>query len=148
MKRSTKIISAVVLSIGLATGATAYAKYKGGFGDGHSAYMLGYISSELELDASQKQQLELLSSKILAVKTDFKAQSKPMHQEVRQLLSTEKFDQQQALNLLNNKIAVINQQAPEVLIALGNFLDGLNPEQKAEVLAFIDQKHAKHGAKY
>ena len=145
MKRTTKIISAVVLTIGLTTGATAYATYKGGYGEAQAVFMVSYIGSELSLNDSQKQQLEVLSEKLLAVKKTMKAQGDPLHKNIQALINADKFDQQKALTMMNEKMTMINEKAPEVLAAIGDFLDGLNSEQKAEVLQFIEKKHEGHG---
>ena len=103
MKRTTKIISAVVLTIGLATGATAYATYNNGFGAAQAAFMVSYIGSELSLNDSQQKQLEVLSDKIIAVKSTFQAQGKPLHSKLKNMLEADKFDQQQILTMINQK---------------------------------------------
>ncbi len=145
MKRTTKIISAVVLTLGLATGATAYAKYNSGFGEAQAAFMVSYIGSELSLNESQQKQLEVLSDKIIAVKSTFQAQGKPLHSKLKNLLEADKFDQQQILAMINQKTELVNQEAPAILAALADFLDNLNPEQKAEVIQFIEDKKSRHG---
>lgn len=149
MKRSTKIIGAVVLSVSMITGATAFATYKQDFAQARADFMVSYVSDELSLNDSQTKQLELLTQKVMAVKNELKAESKPLHQDIENLIKADKFDQQQALEMLNNKTQMINQAAPEVITAIGNFLDGLSTAQKGEILEFLEKKSNKgHGWKH
>ena len=145
MKRSTKIIGAVVLSISLVTAAGAYATYNHGNGEAHAAFITSYISSELALDDTQQLQLTALSEQVMSLKDQFNAQGQPLHQELEKLLSADTFDQQKALNMISDKTAFINQAAPEVIAAFAGFLDGLNTEQKAEVMEFINDRHQGRG---
>ncbi|MEH6442788.1 MAG: Spy/CpxP family protein refolding chaperone [Oceanospirillaceae bacterium] len=144
MKRSTKIISVIVISISMATGATAYATYKQGYGEAHAAFMTSYVSNKLDLTDSQQIELSALSTKLMALKNNLKPQDKPIAQEITALLSADKLDQQQALAIITDRTALINQAAPEVVAAFANFLDGLNTAQKAEVLEFLEKKQ-QHG---
>jgi len=144
MKRSTKIIGAVVMSISLVTAAGAYATKKG-FGEKRLEFITSYISSELELNDAQQEQLSTLGSTVMSLKQELKAQGQPLHSDIDALLKADKFDQQKALQMVEAKTVFVNQSAPEVIAALGSFLDGLNPEQKAEVLEFLEHKRQGKG---
>jgi len=144
MKRSTKIIGAVVMSISLVTAAGAYATKKG-FGEKRLEFITSYISSELELNDVQQQQLSTLGNTVMSLKQELKAQGQPLHTDIDALLKADKFDQQKALQMIEAKTVYVNQSAPEVIAALGSFLDGLNPEQKAEVLEFLEHKRQGKG---
>ena len=144
MKRSTKIIGAVVMSISLVTAAGAYATKKG-FGEKRLEFITSYISSELELNDAQQEQLSTLGNTVMSLKQELKAQGQPLHSDIDALLKADKFDQQKALQMIEAKTAYVNQSAPEVIAALGNFLDGLNPEQKTEVLEFLEHKRQGKG---
>jgi len=144
MKRSTKIIGAVVMSISLVTAAGAYATKKG-FGEKRLEFITSYISSELELNDVQQQQLSTLGNTVMSLKQELKAQGQPLHTDIDALLKADIFDQQKALQMIEAKTVYVNQSAPEVIAALGSFLDGLNPEQKAEVLEFLEHKRQGKG---
>lgn len=144
MKRSTKIIGAVVMSISLVTAAGAYAT-KQGFGEKRLEFITSYISSELELNDAQQVQLSTLGNTVFALKQELKGQGQPLHSDIDALLKADNFDQQKALQMIEAKTAFVNQSAPEVIAALGNFLDGLNPEQKTEVLEFLEHKRQGKG---
>ena len=146
MKRSSKIISAVVLSVSLVTAAGAYATYGKGYGEAKTSFIVSYISDELELNNQQQVQLEGLATKVMSLKTEFKETATPLKAQVKEMISEETFNQQQALNMINEKTAFINNAAPEVVSAFADFLNGLSDTQKSQVLEFLDKKgnHSRH----
>ncbi len=140
MKRSTKIITTVVLTFGVVGGAIAYGKAKFSDPGARADYMVSYVSEELELNESQDQALNALKEQVLSTRSQMKAETSSVRDEVRGLISADSFDQAKALELLSNKTVAVNATAPDVMLALGNFLDSLNSEQKAEILEFMDHK--------
>ena len=48
-------------------------------------------------------------------------------------MAGEKFDRARALNLIDEKTRVVQVSSPEVITALADFYDSLNPTQQAEV---------------
>lgn len=145
MKRSTKIIAAVVLSIGVVTGAAAFGKHKFGDPAKKAAHVVSYIADELDLDTSQEQALGALKDEMLAAAEIMHKDGEPLKTDIQALMSAETFDQGKALEMITSKTAAINEAAPTLVAALGNFLDGLNADQKAEVLEFMDHKGGRHG---
>ena len=64
----------------------------------------------------------------------------------RALIEADSFDQGKALELINSKTATVNSVAPDLVIALGNFMDSLNAEQKQEIVDFMNSReHGKRG---
>lgn len=144
MKRSTKIITTVVLTLGIASGAAAWGKHRYGDPQKRATHMVNYISDELELDATQEQALSALKDQLLVVRQTMKSELEPAREQARTLINAETFDQAQALELINAKTAAINSVAPETIAAFGNFLDSLNAEQKARVVEFMEHKKRGH----
>lgn len=140
MKRSSKIITVLVLSFGVVGGAVAFGKHKFSDPAVRADYAVGYISEELELDAIQKQNLDALKDQLIVAGASMKNNMSPLHTEVRSMISADTFDQARALEIVNQKTMAMNEFAPELVTALGGFLDSLNTEQKAEIIEFIDHK--------
>lgn len=143
MKRSTKIITATVLTLGVVGGAAAIGKHRFGSPEARIDYMMGYVSEELRLDSGQEQALEVLKDEVLNARTLMKDQMTPMRDEISTLLNADSFNQAAALEMITEQTATINELAPGLVMAFGNFLDGLDAEQKAEVVEFIE-KRAEH----
>ena len=147
MKRTTKIITITILSFGLVSGgAFAYAKHKFDDPSKRADFVVSKITKKLDLDDSQKLALVELKDQLLISKQKVKAESKPIFEEVAALVEADTFDQSAALDMVTTKTAAINESAPALVAALGNFLDGLSPEQKAEVLEIMERKkkHRHH----
>ena len=140
MKRSTKIVTTVLLTVGIAGGAAAVGKKHFKDPDKRADFAVSYIADHLELDATQEQALDVLKDQVMAKRATMKSQMSEGRAEIRELISAETFDQARALELLNAKTSTLNAEAPEVINALGNFLDSLNAEQKAEVLEFMEKR--------
>ncbi len=70
---------------------------------------------------------------------------KPTKQELAALLEADRFDQARALEIINAKTTAINQAAPTVVAAFGNFLDGLDAEQKAEIRKIKERAKDRRG---
>lgn len=148
MKRSTKVITAVVLTFGIAGGAVAYGKAKWGDPEMRAKHVVSYISEELELDAAQSDKLAALKDQVLTTGKQMRSEMKPVRGDLSSLIAAETFDQAKALEMINSKTARINENAPDVIAAMGEFLDSLNADQKAEVLEFMEHKRGRHSWKH
>ncbi|OED38354.1 hypothetical protein AB833_20045 [Chromatiales bacterium (ex Bugula neritina AB1)] len=141
MKKSTKIITAIALTLGITGGAAALGKHSFGNPEKRAHHMMNYVGDELNLDSTQMQSLEILKDQLLNAKKTMQTQMNSVHTEAESLLSAETFDQAKALEMITAKTAAINEAAPEVVTALGNFMDGLNPEQKSQVAELLSERH-------
>ncbi len=148
MKRSTKIITAVALTLGIAGGAAAIGKHQFGDPEKRAAKVAAYIAYELELDETQKQALDVLKTQMMAARQTVKADKSAMKQEALGLINADTFDRAKALDMINSKVLVVNEQAPDMINALGDFLDTLNAEQKAEIAEFVQERRGHHGRKH
>jgi len=148
MKKSTKITTAIVVSAAVIGGGAAYAsKAKRGDHAEHAEYAVGFIAKKLDLDPTQEQALSALKDQLLVARTTMNEQRQTTVDEVRELVSAESFNQAQALELVNSKTASVDALAPEIVGALGNFLDSLDAEQKAEIIDFMESRGERHGRK-
>ncbi len=146
MKRSIKIVTAAVLTAGIAVGAAAYGKHEFEKSDRRAAYMASYVSDELDLDATQEQALIALKDEVLLARKLIHEQMMPAKGEIVELLTADSFDQARALELIHTKTTALIQAAPPVIAALGSFLDGLDAEQKAEIQSFKEHRGGDHGS--
>jgi Spy/CpxP family protein refolding chaperone len=143
MKRSTKIITTVALTVGLVGGAAAIGKKHYGSHEKRAEYMVSYITDELELDSTQSQALDVLKDQMLSARETMKAKS--MRDEAMNLLNAESFDRAAALDMVTAKTAAVNEQAPDLVNAMGDFLDSLSAEQKAEITEIMKERRGHKG---
>lgn len=99
------------------------------------------ITSKLDLNAEQQQKLNVLADKVQAQRTALIGQTTNPRGEMQALIAGEKFDRARALNLLDEKTRVVQVSSPEVINALADFYDSLNPTQQAEVRERMGKRH-------
>jgi len=144
MTRTSKILIAVALSVGLVGGAAAYGKHKFGDSEKRRAHVISHISDELDLNDTQVTNLNILIDQMMTVKSQMRAELGDDIEGMNGMITAEQFDQSKALDMINTKADAIKQNAPGVVAAMGNFLDGLNAEQKAEIAEHIEKKKRRH----
>jgi Spy/CpxP family protein refolding chaperone len=98
------------------------------------------VTKKLDLTAEQQQKLGVLADKLQAQRTAFIGQTTDPRAEVRQLVAGEKFDRARALSLLDEKTRVVQVSSPEVINALADFYDSLNPTQQSEVREMMNKR--------
>jgi len=141
MKKVTKITSAIVISLGIITAGGAYAAKSMDRDHSRKAeFAVGFISDKLDLDTTQEQSLSALKDQVMAAKDVMHDQMGSTRDDVKQMVGADSFDQAKALEMVSTKTATIDSVAPELIGALGNFLDSLNAEQKAEILEFMESR--------
>ena len=129
----------------LVGGLTACGHRLHGFGANMSAEetaqyrgkMIERVSSKLDLNADQKQRLSVLADKLHEQRTALMGQTKDPRAEVKALVAGDKFDRVRAQALVTEKTTVLQSKSPEVIAALADFYDSLNPAQQQKVRDFL-----------
>lgn len=97
------------------------------------------VTSKLDLNADQQQKLGVLADKLQAQRTALAGTTKDPRAEVQALVAGNKFDRARAQALVSEKTAAIGTGSPEVIAALGDFYDSLNPAQQQKVRAMLEK---------
>lgn len=104
------------------------------------------VSDKLDLNAEQKQRLGVLADKLQAQRAALAGQGGNPRDQLRALVAGDKFDRTRAQALVAEKTAAVTAQSPEVIAALGDFYDSLNPAQQQKVRDFMQRRHGwRHG---
>jgi len=108
MKKSTKIASAVVITVGVITAGGAYAAKSMDRDHSQKAdYAVGFIADKLELDTTQEQALSALKDQVLAARSVMHEQMGTARDDVKSLVEADSFDQAKALEMVSTKTASI-----------------------------------------
>lgn len=110
--------------------------------------VLERVGSKLDLNEAQKQKLATLADKLQAQRTAFVGQNANPRAEVQALVAGEKFDRARAQALIDEKLRAVQTGSPEVLTAMADFYDSLNPEQQQKVRGFMQHRRGwmgRHG---
>jgi Spy/CpxP family protein refolding chaperone len=98
------------------------------------------VASRLELNADQKARLGVLADKLREQRVAVLGQGGDPRSQLQALVAGEKFDRARAQALVSEKTAAVNGKSPEVIAAMADFYDSLNPGQQAKVREFM-QRH-------
>jgi len=98
------------------------------------------ISSKLDLNEAQKAKLNLLADKMEAQRTAFIGKTADPRAEMQALVAGEKFDRARAQTLLDEKTRAVQAHSPEVVSAMADFYDSLNPEQQHKVRELMQRR--------
>jgi periplasmic protein CpxP/Spy len=100
--------------------------------------MVGRVADKLELNDDQKKRLATLGDKIYEQRTAFIGQTKHPRDELKALVAGDKFDAARAQTLINDKTTAVQTKSPEVIAAMADFYNSLNPKQQQRVRDYMD----------
>ncbi len=107
------------------------------------ARMVERIAGRLDLDAAQKTRLNTLAEALREQHQALRGGSTDPRADLQGLIAGNTFDRSKAQQLLADKLSAVQAKSPAVLTALGDFYDGLRPEQQAKVREFL-QRGGRH----
>ena len=97
------------------------------------------VSKKLELNDKQKEKLDKVKVKMLAIMKDRHSTKEDFHKDVKKLLTQDKVSEVEIKSLLDRKRNHIDQILPEVLPELIDFHASLEPTQKEKLAQFVEK---------
>ena len=85
-------------------------------------------------------QLTVLGDKLHEQRIAMMGAAKDPRADVKALVAGDKFDKTRAQALVAEKTAAVTGKSPEVIAALADFFDSLNPAQQQKVREFMDKR--------
>ncbi len=148
MKKSSKIIIASVVILGISGSVLAFgAKHHfENMSMQEKAEMFNKrISRKLDLNAEQEVKLKSLSSRFAEIIQQVKQQQEDRASVIQQMLGEGPMDQTALLQRITDKTNMVNQNAPEVVALIAQFVDSLDAEQKVELKEMIKNRGGHRG---
>lgn len=148
MKKSSKIVLASVLVIGISGSVFAFGarNHFENMTIQEKADMFNYhISRKLDLNSEQEIALESLTSRLSEIMQQLKQQHSEHHEMLEQMLDAGPLDQTSLLQKITAKTDMVNQHAPEVVALIAQFVDSLDAQQKDELKVMINKRGSRHG---
>jgi Spy/CpxP family protein refolding chaperone len=100
--------------------------------------MVDRMAGKLDLNEDHKKRLTTLGDKLYEQRTALVGQTKDPRAEMKALVAGDKFDAARAQTLINDKTAALQTKSPEVIAALADFYNSLNPAQQQKVRDYMD----------
>lgn len=134
-------------------GLAACANHRGHFGSMTEAQatqmrerMIDRASKELDLDATQRQNLTALAQQMREQRQALLAGTPEPRAEMKALIAGAQLDVNRANALVAEKTEALRSKSPAVIAAAATFYDGLRPEQQQKVRDFLDRSgHGRFG---
>ena len=96
------------------------------------------VAGKLDLNEDQKKRLGTLGDKVYEQRTALIGQTTDPRAEMKALVAADKFDRTRAQALITEKTTALQTRSPEVIAALADFYDSLNPAQQQKVRDYMD----------
>jgi periplasmic protein CpxP/Spy len=93
---------------------------------------------------ASKLELNVLAGKLEEQRAALVGTTQAPREQARALVAGEKFDRAKAQAFISEKTAAVQARSPEVIAALGDFYDSLNPAQQAKVRELMERR-GRHG---
>lgn len=97
-------------------------------------------TSKLDLNVDQQKLLIALSDKLNAQRMELAGQGGNPRAEIKALVAGEKFDRTRAQKLISEKTTLVQTKGPEVIAALADFYDSLNPAQQQKLREYMESR--------
>ena len=107
--------------------------------------MLERVGSKLALDAAQKQKLAQLADTLQAQRKAFMGDAAQPREALQALVAGATFDRAAAQTLVDAKVRAVQAGSPEVIAAMGDFYDSLNPDQQQKVRELMQRRRGWMG---
>ena len=104
------------------------------------------VADKLELNADQKARLGVLIDRMHEQRLALRGATDP-RVDVLALIKDNSFDRWHAQDLVNAKLAAVRDKSPQVIAAMADFYDSLQPAQQQKVREFLQRggRHFGHG---
>ena len=107
-------------------------------------FMVDYISETLDLNESQKAQLDGIKEEFLEKAKEMHAKREAMHAEFKTELLKETIDKQRVKELIDQKRAQMTEVVDLAVDRLAEFHSTLTQEQREKLVAKLEYFHEKH----
>ena len=101
--------------------------------------MVDRVASKLDLNADQKVRLTKLGDVLHTQRIAVRGQTNPKA-DFQSLVSGAQFDRTKAQTLVQQKTDALREGSPQVIAAMADFYDSLNPAQQQKVRDFMERR--------
>lgn len=98
------------------------------------------VSSKLDLTPTQKQKLDVLADKLQAQRAAFVGKADDPRAELQAIMAGTQFDRNRAQALMDEKTRAVQAHSPEVIAALADLYDSLDPGQQQKVRDLMQRR--------
>jgi len=102
------------------------------------SWALERATRTFDLNSDQQQRLAVLADKLQTQRAALMGSTPDPGAQIKALLATDKFDRAGAQTLITEKTTSLQTRSPELIAALADFYDSLNPAQQQKVRELME----------
>ncbi len=106
-------------------------------------YFVEHVTEELKLTEPQVAKLNGVKDELLAARRHMVAQRQSAQETVLEMLEQPTMNRERVLSLVQQRTQEVNDKAPQIVAALGDFYDALSPEQRQKLRDEV-KEHMEH----
>lgn len=144
MKRIVKISMIAAGALIVVGSFTACSHFKSP--ENRAQWVVEKVTDKLELTEVQQGKLKTLKVEMMATRKDMKQNFADTRGQFKSLFDESTLDQKQALSLVHSHTQFIDQRAPVIVAAFGDFYDSLDAKQQIDVREFVNAHDDHHGS--
>lgn len=145
MKTRTRYFLTVVGAVAVAASVGACGHYARHHGPGDYAVRhIEKLGKELDLNDAQTAKLNAVTETLVKGRETMRSRHDTKHKELMALFDQPTLDQQRALGLVQQTTREIDNQAPEMIAAIGEFYDSLTPPQQQKLREEMKERMGRH----
>ena len=143
-----KMIKGIAMGLGIVTLAAGLAACGPGSHrrdpEDVAQYVVEKAAKLLQLDAAQLVKLNALKEQVLMTRTELHAAHATSRKQALALLEQPSFDRAQAVSMITSHTQLMNDKAPPVLNAFGDFYDSLTAQQQQTLRKELAERMERH----
>jgi Spy/CpxP family protein refolding chaperone len=141
MKNRTRYIVVILSAVGIVVAVAAcghdYRHHEPG---DYAAWHIEKLGKELNLNEAQTAKLNAVTETLRKGREIMRTKHDEKQKELLALLDQPKLDRQRALGLVQQTTRDINDHAPEMIAAMGDFYDSLTPPQQQKLREEVKER--------
>jgi len=106
-------------------------------------WVVDEVTEELELNETQQTKLQELRVEMVATHKAARKKLRDSKSQFRSLFDAATLDQDEAVTLVSTHTQFIDERAPVVVAAFGDFYDSLTTQQQNDIRSFL-REHGEH----
>jgi Spy/CpxP family protein refolding chaperone len=145
----TFIIILIVAVTLLGITGVVFAKKNGGFchnPNGKMDWIVDRMSKRLELDETQRVNLETLRDQLLTIRDSFRKDREQHQAAIGEMLAAPQLDRALAESMLTEKQQRFSEHGQSLINAFADFSDSLHPEQREKLAQTLQDFPFRHGS--
>jgi Spy/CpxP family protein refolding chaperone len=136
----TRKLFAIVVGVAMVVGLLSWGAYAH---RSHGHDRMDRIAKRLNLDEQQKVKLEAIHEAIRQARQESRDERVALLDEVAAQIKSDQLDQAKVLQLVEQRLARMNQAAPQIIAKVAELHATLTPEQKAKVIEHLERRKGR-----